>query len=74
MMMILLKVARIKSNNSKEDSFIDIAGYAACGGEIASQSLNEENKMDTDTIVETFTSRFPKIATTNSVTASAIGN
>lgn len=33
-MMILLKVARIAGVNSTEDSWIDIAGYAACGGEI----------------------------------------
>lgn len=35
MMMALLKIARIKSGTATEDSFIDLAGYAACGGEIA---------------------------------------
>ena len=35
MMMALLKVARIKSGTATADSFIDLAGYAACGGEIA---------------------------------------
>lgn len=34
MMMALLKVARIKSGE-KADSFVDLAGYAACAGEIA---------------------------------------
>ncbi len=34
MMMTLLKVARIKSGGGTDDSFVDIAGYAACGGEI----------------------------------------
>ena len=34
MCMALLKVARIKAGN-KADSFIDLAGYAACAGEIA---------------------------------------
>lgn len=34
MMMALLKVARIR-NSDKLDSFIDLAGYAACAGEIA---------------------------------------
>ena len=34
MMMALLKIARI-SNGGTTDSFIDLAGYAACGGEIA---------------------------------------
>lgn len=33
-MMILLKVARISSGQNKADNWIDIAGYAACGGEI----------------------------------------
>lgn len=33
MMMALLKIARI-SNGGSEDSFVDLAGYAACGGEI----------------------------------------
>lgn len=35
-MMILLKVARVAGSNSKDDNWIDIAGYAACGGEIQS--------------------------------------
>lgn len=35
MMMALLKIARIKSGTATEDSFVDLAGYAACGGEIA---------------------------------------
>lgn len=34
MMMILLKAARIKNGGGTGDSFVDIAGYAACGGEI----------------------------------------
>lgn len=35
MMMALLKIARISSGNATKDSFIDLAGYAACGAEIA---------------------------------------
>lgn len=35
MMMSLLKIARISTGTFKEDSFIDLAGYAACGYEIA---------------------------------------
>jgi len=35
-MLILLKGARIASGHAKEDNWIDIAGYAACGGEIES--------------------------------------
>jgi hypothetical protein len=33
MMMCLMKIARIKAG-TKEDSYIDLAGYAACAGEI----------------------------------------
>ena len=32
-MMILMKMARIKANWRHEDSWVDIAGYAACGAE-----------------------------------------
>ena len=35
MMMALLKIARIQSGTGTDDSFVDLAGYAACGGEIA---------------------------------------
>ena len=34
-MMGLLKVARLASNPKHMDSWVDLAGYAACGGEIA---------------------------------------
>lgn len=36
MMMALMKIARIKAG-TKEDSFVDLAGYAACGAEISSK-------------------------------------
>ena len=36
MMMALLKVARINTGNS-EDSFVDLAGYAACAAELAEE-------------------------------------
>ena len=35
-MLALLKIARIASGHAKEDNWIDLAGYAACGGEIQS--------------------------------------
>ena len=35
MMMALLKIARIAGGAGTRDSFIDLAGYAACGGECA---------------------------------------
>lgn len=38
MMMALLKIARIRSGSFTEDSFIDLAGYAACGFEIATKA------------------------------------
>lgn len=38
MLMSLLKVARIATGTSP-DSFIDLAGYAACGGEIATPTI-----------------------------------
>lgn len=39
-MLGLLKIARIATGHAKEDNWIDLAGYAACGGEI--QSGEEE--------------------------------
>lgn len=36
MMMALMKIARIKNGGGTGDSFVDLAGYAACGGEINS--------------------------------------
>ena len=33
-MLALLKIARIASGHAKLDNWIDLAGYAACGGEI----------------------------------------
>lgn len=35
MMMALLKIARIRSNPSVADSYVDLAGYAACAAECA---------------------------------------
>ena len=49
LMMILLKVAREKGGKGKADNWVDIAGYAACGGEIATANADitriaEENE------------------------------
>ena len=38
MMMALLKIARIATGTATEDSFVDLAGYAACGCEIATDN------------------------------------
>lgn len=41
-MLALLKIARIASGHAKSDNWVDLAGYAACGGEI--ESMGGENK------------------------------
>tara|TARA_R110000787_G_scaffold113247_1_gene222390 strand:- start:204 stop:512 length:309 start_codon:yes stop_codon:yes gene_type:complete len=41
-MMTLLKIARIKSNPTHLDNFIDACGYMACGGEIMSKITSME--------------------------------
>ena len=40
-MMCLLKIARIATGAPKADSWIDLAGYAACGGEIQGRAENK---------------------------------
>ncbi len=40
-MMALLKIARIATGKPKADNFIDLAGYAACAGEIATAKFVE---------------------------------
>lgn len=42
-MMALLKVARIRGGH-KDDNFVDLAGYAACAGEL--DDAGEENKWE----------------------------
>lgn len=48
MMMALLKIARIRSGNYTADSFVDLAGYAACGGEIASIQIKKEKEKNSN--------------------------
>ena len=36
-MLALLKIARIASGHAKADNWVDLAGYAACGGEIETE-------------------------------------
>ncbi|MBO7422965.1 MAG: hypothetical protein J6T99_06210 [Oscillospiraceae bacterium] len=38
MMMALLKIARIGTGTGTEDSFVDLAGYAACGAEVGTET------------------------------------
>lgn len=40
-MLALLKIARIASGHAKEDNWVDLAGYAACGGETESGGVHE---------------------------------
>lgn len=40
-MMALVKVARLKSNADHVDNWIDLAGYAICGGSIQADRLKE---------------------------------
>lgn len=46
LMMILLKVAREKGGKGKADNWVDIAGYAACGGEVATAETVDEKPTD----------------------------
>ena len=40
-MMALLKIARISENPQHMDSWVDLAGYASCGGELAGKETQE---------------------------------
>lgn len=42
-MMVLLKIARAKENPKHTDNWIDIAGYAACAGEIAADVYGNDS-------------------------------
>lgn len=39
-MLGLLKIARIATGHGKADNWVDLAGYAACGGEIQDRMQN----------------------------------
>lgn len=41
-MMMMVKLARIATSPSHSDHWVDIAGYAACGGEIATLQKSEK--------------------------------
>lgn len=38
-LMALMKVARIATGHGKSDNWIDLAGYAACGGELQEEGM-----------------------------------
>lgn len=45
-MMVLFKMARVATGQTKADNWIDAAGYAACGGEIESSKENQQEDED----------------------------
>lgn len=52
-MMILFKVGRLSTGAGSADTWIDIAGYAACGGQIRTAKKNDgESQNDTETAGE----------------------
>ena len=44
MMMALMKIARIRNGGGSGDSFVDLAGYAACGGEIWAETQKQTDQ------------------------------
>lgn len=40
-MMILLKIGRLGTGHKSSDSWVDIAGYAACGGELSANGKDD---------------------------------
>lgn len=40
-MLALLKIARIAGGQAKDDNWVDLAGYAACGGELQSKTATQ---------------------------------
>lgn len=46
-MLSCVKLARIGTGRYKEDNWVDLAGYAACGGEIASRAAWSESVTST---------------------------
>ena len=45
-MMILLKIARIRTGKFKPDNYIDIAGYAACAAEVAGGKVKTTDSVE----------------------------
>lgn len=44
MLMALMKIARIRNGGGSGDSFVDLAGYAACGGEIWAEVQKQKDQ------------------------------
>lgn len=58
-MMILLKIARIKTGAFKFDNYVDIAGYAACGGAI---DINDSLACVSDPLEDIFNADLKKVS------------
>lgn len=43
-LLALLKIARIATGHGKSDNWVDLAGYAACGGELESETHIPQKK------------------------------
>tara|TARA_B100001250_G_C19634008_1_gene715074 strand:+ start:794 stop:949 length:156 start_codon:yes stop_codon:yes gene_type:complete len=43
-LMLLLKIARTKSGNPTEDTYIDMVGYSAIAGEVCEDSKEHRDK------------------------------
>tara|TARA_R100001594_G_scaffold23617_1_gene46301 strand:- start:104 stop:286 length:183 start_codon:yes stop_codon:yes gene_type:complete len=43
-LMLLLKIARTKSGNPTEDTYIDMVGYSAIAGEVCENSKEHRDK------------------------------
>tara|TARA_R100000781_G_scaffold15431_1_gene12716 strand:- start:482 stop:772 length:291 start_codon:yes stop_codon:yes gene_type:complete len=43
-LMLLLKIARTKSGNPTEDTYIDMVGYSAIAGEVCENNKKHRNK------------------------------
>lgn len=41
-MMVLVKISRLRHDPSKADSWVDVAGYAACGAEVCGAEIGEK--------------------------------
>lgn len=52
MMMALLKIARIKTGRFVRDNYVDLAGYAACGGEFEDTNSIAADIHKWDSLVE----------------------
>lgn len=51
-MLAMLKIARIRTGKYKEDNYIDLAGYAACAGELAARKAFVNEAIHTLTAAE----------------------